>query len=352
MCAGVTLEHLAGGSACARARVTRTWTSASIRNDIAVECPPEALGILAWQKRIEESDLPTDLTLVDAADLDLRILPPTGPAPEGPEPVRKPPSEAVIIGQRQVPRISVGRATGRCSSSRRSVTCASRPRPRRRPLRRAARRGRPGPSRRAVAERISAASSGAPSASPHAYLLTRRLERAAALLRSRGGSLGRVGRASRSGCGASARSRRASPGPTGRRRRRTARRSRRHRDTPGSRPASSEHTPARNTARFEKTPERHRRQHRLDDPRPKEVMMIKISFAGVWVHDSGRGARLLYRQARMGAARRRHAAGVRQLPVAHGGAARPTRGVTAPERNPRAAGDRRDDRRADPGVMA
>ena len=94
--------------------------------------------------------------------------------------------------------------------------------PRRRALLRAARRRRPGAAPPACPARTSAASSArAFGESPHQYLLTRRLERAAALLRTTDRTVAES--ASRSACRASARSRRASRGCTASRRRRTAR---------------------------------------------------------------------------------------------------------------------------------
>src|SRR5262249_7489896 len=90
--------------------------------------------------------------------------------------------------------------------------------------------------------------------------------------------------ASPSGSKASARSRPASHEPTAARPPPTAGRSRRRRARRASRPASCAPTVARNTARFEKTPPRLIPSIGLI-PRPKGEEMIKVAFAGVWVHD-------------------------------------------------------------------
>src|SRR4051794_5362297 len=88
--------------------------------------------------------------------------------------------------------------------------------------------------------------------SPHSYLLTRRLERAAAMLRTTDRSVPRS--ATRSGGAASARSPRpsractASPPPP------PARRSRRRRPGRACRPACCARTRGHRSARFEKTP--------------------------------------------------------------------------------------------------
>ena len=87
--------------------------------------------------------------------------------------------------------------------------------------------------------------------SPHAYLLTRRLERAAALLR--GTDHGWQRSASRSACAASARSRRASRAPSECRRPPTGRRSRLRPSTRRCRPVCCASTAGRNAAHFEKT---------------------------------------------------------------------------------------------------
>ncbi len=92
--------------------------------------------------------------------------------------------------------------------------------------------------------------------SPHAYLLTRRLERAAALLRTTDRSVADV--CFSAGCRASGRSPRASPEPTAGRRPPTGSGFPRPPTRPGFRPACSTPISAPNTARFEKTAARRR----------------------------------------------------------------------------------------------
>ena len=119
--------------------------------------------------------------------------------------------------------------------------------------------------------------------SPYSYLLTRRLERAASLLRSTDYSVAdicmRVGLTSvGSFTSRFTRGYAMSPPPT-------APRSRRRPTSPTSRRACCGPTDDRRTARSEKTPATALRRFVARDPRTSEDTMIQIGTAQLWVHD-------------------------------------------------------------------
>ena len=80
----------------------------------------------------------------------------------------------------------------------------------------------------------------------------------------------------------------------------------------------------------------------------QEDDMIKIANAQVWVHDQDVALEFYTKQARHGGAAGRHRARARRLPLAHRRAARTGRGIDRADGDPRPADVRRRDRRADP----
>ena len=132
--------------------------------------------------------------------------------------------------------------------------------------------------------------------SPHAYLLTRRLERAAALLRTTDRSV--ADSASRSGSRASARSRPASRARTASRRPPTAPGSRRPPTGRWSRPAWSAPTAGPSAARFEKTTVPHAVSvvRRSSPRRPGGQDDQALDRAALGPRP-GRGARVLHQEA-------------------------------------------------------
>ena len=161
--------------------------------------------------------------------------------------------------------------------------------------------------------------------SPHRYLLTRRLERAAALLRTTDWSW--RGSASPWGCRASDRSRPASDGCTTCRRPATAPGSRHRPRSRSCRRASCASTTARNTARFEKTgPGRVLTIDPIESDRPTMRGADHEDRQRPAVGERpGRSRRVLHEEARHGGARRRDAAGDGRLPLAHRRPRRPAR---------------------------
>ena len=183
--------------------------------------------------------------------------------------------------------------------------------------------------------------------SPHPYLLTRRLERAAALLRTTDRSVADI-------CF----SRRAAERrlvhdelqahvrhvadrvprrpPAGRRARAS------------SRPASCAPTAARNTARFEKTARRRVLTSPSTVQSTQEDTMIRIANAQLWVHDQDEALEFYTKKLGMEVRADVTAARDGRLPLAHRRPAGPARRRDRADGDPRPAGDGRGDGRAGP----